>query len=379
MTTKSMNYTTLKLGFIGGAHSSAVGYTHWCASQLDNRWQVTSGCFSRDLDRSVETGSVWGLEQSACYSDWQRYIDEKKREVDAMCVLTPTPDHVDIVCRLLENNIPVICEKAMAASLSQSLKIKQALEKHGGFLGVTFNYSGYPMVRVLKKMIDDGDLGKLLKMRIEMPSDGFIQSPERMHPQPWRLQDGEIPTLLLDLGVHVHHLCGFLTGQTPASVLGDFNNFSIFDSIVDDAHFWVEYKEGLKADYWVSKTALGHRNGLKFTLYGDKASATWVQEDPEHLHIAHSDSHRVIVDRGNCEHKEEIRERFKPGHPSGFIEAFANLYNDLADCLTQFKETNVFSSPYVFGWAHAHEGLAVLDAASKANESKQWVSLEAEQ
>ena len=267
----------------------------------------------------------------------------------------------------------------MAASLSQSLKIKQALEKHGGFLGVTFNYSGYPMVRVLKKMIDDGDLGKLLKMRIEMPSDGFIQPPEKMHPQPWRLQDGEIPTLLLDLGVHVHHLCGFLTGQTPASVLGDFNNFSIFDSIVDDAHFWVEYKEGLKADYWVSKTALGHRNGLKFTLYGDKASATWVQEDPEHLHIAHSDSRRVIVDRGNCEHKEEIRERFKPGHPSGFIEAFANLYNDLADCLTQFKETNVFSSPYVFGWTHAHEGLAVLDAASKANESKQWVSLEAEQ
>ena len=175
MTTKSMNYKPLKLGFIGGAHRSAVGYTHWCASQLDNRWQVTSGCFSRDLNRSVETGGVWGLEQNACYSDWQRYIDEKKREVDAMCVLTPTPDHVDIVCRLLENNIPVICEKAMAASLSQSLKIKQALEKHGGFLGVTFNYSGYPMVRVLKKMIDDGGLGKLLKMRIEMPSDGFIQ------------------------------------------------------------------------------------------------------------------------------------------------------------------------------------------------------------
>jgi predicted dehydrogenase len=365
----------LRLGFIGGSICSAVGYAHWAASQLDERWRVASGCFSRSAETSARTGDDWRLPTERVYSDWRRYIAEQGGELDAVVVLTPTPQHADIVCALLVAGVPVICEKAMVASLAQSNQVREAMQRHGGFLAVTFNYSGYPMLRDLRRHVREGTLGALKQIQIEMPSDAFIQRPERMHPQAWRLSDGEIPTILLDLAVHLHHLAGFLTELKPLAVNADFHHFSAFEGIVDDAYIWVEYEQDMRAAFWVSKTALGHRNGLKLRLFGEQGGAEWVQEEPERLHIYRKDSSRITYDRGNVAHPEEIRERFKPGHPAGFIEAFANLYTDIADALAQYRAEGRHTNPYVYGWAHADEGLRLLRAAARSNHERNWVTL----
>lgn len=370
-----MTQKHLRLGFIGGSIKSAVGYTHWIASQLDNRWNVVSGCFSRDKETSLETGRKWYLDDDHIYSDWRCYIAEQKDNLDAVVVLTPTPTHHEIVCALLKAGLPVICEKAMAATLQQSLAIQESLKRTNGFLAVTFNYSGYPMIRVLRRHIERGDLGNLKQIQIEMPSDAFIQPAEKMCPQTWRLNDGDIPTILLDLAVHTLHLNGFLTGLAPKKVNADFHHDSIFDNIVDDATLWIDYEKDFRSSMWVSKSALGYRNGLKIRIFGDKAAAHWVQEEPERLHIFNKTSVQQTYDRGNCQFPDEIRERFKPGHPGGFIEAFANLYNDIADSLTAYKTGQTFS-PYVYGWDHAHEGLRVLSAARKSHETRQWINLD---
>ncbi|WP_153913944.1 Gfo/Idh/MocA family protein [Shewanella sp. TC10] len=371
----NQNKLPLNIGFIGGSHESAVGYAHSVACQLDGGWKLVSGCFSRDMNKSQETGEYWELPAERIYDDWELYITEQGKDVDAVVVLTPTPSHEEIVCRLLHAGIAVICEKAMAANLSQSKAIQQALEVSKGFLAVTFNYSGYPMLRVLKRHVQAGDLGNILQVRVEMPSDGFIQEINTMAPQAWRLVDGEIPTLLLDLAVHVHHINQFVTGCQTLSVNADFNHFSIFDDIVDDANIWLKCENGISASYWVSKTAIGYKNGLKISVYGDQGSGHWVQEEPELLHLFNQQSVETTYNRGNCQFKDEIRERFKPGHPGGFIEAFANLYQDIGNALIEFKQTGTHQSPYVFGWQHAHEGLTLLDAATRSNKQQQWVNL----
>jgi len=375
MITNSQAHQPLRLGFIGGSTQSAVGHAHWVASQLDDRWRVISGCFSRNESKSKATGTAWHLPENKVFTDWKHYIAEEKHNLDAVVVLTPTPHHHKVVCHLLENNIAVICEKAMAANLEQSSHIQKTLEKTKGFLAVTFNYSGYPMIRDLKRHIQAGKLGNLKQIQIEMPSDGFIQAKEKMSPQAWRLKDGEIPTLLLDLAVHIHHLTGFVSELKPLSINADFHHFSIFDGIVDDAYMWVNYENDFRASMWVSKTALGHRNGLKLRIFGDQGSAEWYQEEPERLHIYNKDSSRTTYDRGNCIYPDEVRDRFKPGHPSGFIEAFANLYQDIADAYEQYKETGQYKSDYVYGWQHANEGLALFQAANLANKNRAWVSL----
>ncbi|MBB1320171.1 Gfo/Idh/MocA family protein [Shewanella sp. SR43-8] len=371
----NLNRTPLKIGFIGGSHGSAVGYAHSVACQLDGFWTLTSGCFSRDIEKSHETGKFWGIEVSSIYSDWQLYIKEQGKMLDAVVVLTPTPSHEEIVCQLLYAGIAVICEKAMAASVSQSLSIQQALKETNGFLAVTFNYSGYPMLRVLKRHVEAGDLGNVLQVRVEMPSDGFIQDISSMAPQAWRLVDGDIPTLLLDLAVHVHHISDFVTGCKPLSVNADFNHFSVFEGIVDDANIWLKCEQGIRASYWVSKTAIGYKNGLKISVFGDKGSGHWVQEEPELLHLFNQQSVETTYNRGNCRFADEIRERFKPGHPGGFIEAFANLYQDIGHALIEYKQTGSHQSPYVFGWQHAHDGLVLLDAATRSHQQQQWIDL----
>jgi len=150
----------------------------------------------------------------------------------------------------------------------------------------------------------------------------------------------------------------------------------IEDGIVDDAYLWVKYENDFHGSYWVSKTALGYRNGLQLRLFGDQGSAEWVQEEPERLHISGKNSTRVTYDRGNCTYPDEIRERFKPGHPGGFVEAFGNLYSDIADALEEYRVKGYYNSPYVYGWDHANEGLKLLHAASISNQTKNWTSLE---
>ncbi len=376
MTIETTHKKTLRLGFIGGALNSAVGYTHWVASQMDNRWKVVSGCFSRDHDTNHQTAEAWQIPDQKLYADWESYILEEKENLDAVVVLTPTPHHHEVVSELLTAGLAVICEKAMAADLQQSNHIKQALDQTKGFLAVTFNYSGFSLVRDLRRHVKEGIFGKLKQIQIEMPSDAFIQAEEKMHPQAWRLKDGRIPTILLDLAVHIHHLTGFVSGLKPVSVNADFHHDSNFDGIIDDAYMWVRYENDFRASMWVSKSALGYRNGLKLRLFGENGSAEWLQEEPERLHIFNKESVRSTFDRGNCLHPDEVRERFKPGHPGGFVEAFANLYGDIADALEEFQETGNHSNPYVFGWDHANEGLELLDAAVTANEKKIWFSLE---
>lgn len=369
--------TPLRLGVIGGSIRSAVGYTHWAASQLDGCWQVVSGCFSRNPEICRETGRAFQLPQEALFCDWQTYIREQGPALDAVVVLTPSTAHVEIVCALLRAGIAVICEKAMVANVAESQQVKAALEASGTFLAVTFNYSGYPMLRVLRRHVQAGDLGPLLQLQIEMPSDAFIQPPERMQPQAWRLADGVIPTILLDLGVHLHHLAGFVSGQKPRMVTADFHHMGAFAEVVDDAYLWLEYEQGMRASFWLSKAALGHRNGLRLRLYGEQGSAEWLQEEPERLHLFQKTSRRLTLDRANCSYPEEIRERFKAGHPGGFVEAFANLYGDLAAALVQHRETGRVQSPYVFGWEHADEGLRLLQTAAMAHQQRQWLEVAA--
>ncbi len=252
------------------------------------------------------------------------------------------------------------------------------MDSSQGFLAVTFNYSGYSMVRELKQRVMQGELGKISQIQIEMQSDAFINKAAQGAPQPWRLKDGQIPTILLDLAVHLHHLVYFITEKRPQKVLADFHNFSRYKGIVDDAYIWVDYNDDMRAAYWVSKTAYGHKNGLRVRVFGENGSAEWFQETPDQLLVTNEQSVMMHYNRGNALNQNEIVERFKPGHPTGFVEAFANLYSDIADNLVRYH-----SSPEafefdrnVFGWDHANEGLMLLKKATESNAQGCWLNIE---
>jgi predicted dehydrogenase len=195
--------------------------------------------------------------------------------------------------------------------------------------------------------------------------------------QAWRLQDHFISTLCLDLGVHLHHLAGFLTGQEPSSVLAEFNNFSEYPDLVDTVNLWLRYPSGMRASLWASKTTIGNRNGLRIRVFGDCGSAEWIQLEPEELRLNFIDGARLLTDRGS-RHRITSGARYnrmKAGHPSGFIEAFANLYADMADALISWRQTKSFAHPYVYGLDHAADGLSLFHAVRLADNQGQWTDV----
>ena len=225
-------------------------------------------------------------------------------------------------------------------------------------------------------------MGKIKQIRFEVPQEVFMRSAKLKgnvkSPQSWRLKDAYIPTICLDLGVHLHHLAYFLTGEEPTQTMAEFSNYSSYADLVDDILMWIKFDSGIKGSFWMSKSALGNRNGLQISLYGDKGSARWIQTEPELLKIFSDDGTCRIVDRGGstmvCESPRY--NRYKAGHPAGFIEAFANLYSDIADALIQFDETGKHDNPYVFGFGHSVNGLNLFTAACKSNEDGSWQTVE---
>jgi predicted dehydrogenase len=367
----------LRLGVIGGSISSAAGYLHFVATAMDAQWKLVAGCFSTNPTRNHETAETYKVSPQRTYDTWQEMLDKESGHLDAVVILTPTPAHFESVMACMRAGIPVICEKSLAVSSSQAQTILKLRNELKAFLAVTYNYSGYPMLRELAKRIADGKLGKILHFQAEMPQEGFIRVDAHGNkpvPQSWRLSDGEIPTLHLDLAVHLHQIIHYLIGQTPEEVVSDQNHYGWFSGVVDNASCLCRYTGDVQGQFWFSKSALGHRNGLRIRIYGDHGSAEWYQANPEELKLSYMDGRREILDRAAAVDisNQHRYNRFKAGHPAGFVEAFANLYSDIADGLRQYKRTGEWQSSEVFSAELALEGMHFLEAMVLSVKTRAW-------
>jgi predicted dehydrogenase len=140
--------------------------------------------------------------------------------------------------------------------------------------------------------------------------------------------------------MHVVHLQQFLVPDAPISVLSRMDSFGAFPEVVDDVDIMYRCKGGLYVHGWWSKSAAGHANGLSVEVFGSEGSARWVQMEPELLKLRNTTGVESAIHRGTaaCMVASQPRyNRFKAGHPDGFIEAFANTYNDIA---TEFFEAD---------------------------------------
>lgn len=370
----------LRLAFIGGGLHSAVGGVHYAAARLDNRFEIEAGCFSASADENRATAAAYSVADDRRYDDWRTLLDSERGRVDAVVVLTPTPMHLENVAAALRAGYRVICEKALAERAEDAAALSQLVAETDGFLAVTFNYSGYPMVRELSARIAAGDFGRILQIHAEMPQEGYRRlnpdgAPAR--PQAWRLST-DAPMLHLDLATHLHHLIVYLLGAGPTEVVADAADSGVFPGVVDDVAALCRFADGTRGRLWFSKAALGRRNGLSLQIYGETLAAEWTQIEPETLRLSHPDGRVEILDRGGPVVVADAAryQRFKAGHPAGFIEAFANLYSDIADSLSGDARGADALGRHVFGADHAADGLRFIAALERSRRENAWVAVE---
>ena len=353
-----------KLGIIGGGLESIAGYPHIAGSQLDGRWKVEAGVFSRDEQKNAAAAEYWNVPRR--YDTFQELVKGELGRLDAVAVLLPTPEHHSAVEMLLRAGLPVICEKPLFSSLDQYSALEnignlENIQKH--FLAVTYNYNAYPMLEELRRRLQKRDLGRVLDIHLEMPQESFLRPLKEGYPPAWRKQDGEIPGIILDLLSHLFSLATYLGMPKVSSVYSTFKSSSRF-RVVDDVKVLLEYEQGATGTMWVSKTALGHRNGLKLSIYGTAGAATWIQAEPELLRMSYQNGSKLILDRGNSPAVADVPRfnRMRPGHPAGFIEAFGNLYYELADALAKFKAGKAYNThPLIWSYQQERELCHMLD------------------
>lgn len=369
----------LSLGFVGGGLNSAVGTAHFIAAQMDDLFSVDAGCFSRHDDVNRQTAQRWNVTPERTYDTWEQLIRSERGRLDALVILTPTPEHAEPVQAALRAGFAVICEKALASASADADEILRTIAETKGFLAVTYNYTGYPMVRELRHMIHQGRLGRIQQIHIEMPQEGFARlnrEGQPATPQGWRLKDSVMPTISLDLGVHVHHMIDFLTGEKPVELVASQSSLGHFRQVVDNTMAIVRYTGGLESSIWYSKAALGYRNGLRVRVFGEIASAEWYQMDPETLLFNDHYGRQTRIDRAvvDVEVAQLARyQRFKSGHPAGFLEAFANLYIDIG---RHMQSGEPAGQGYVFSAQQAWEGLRTLEAINESAQMRQWVKVD---
>jgi len=373
---------TFKIGFIGGGINSAVGTTHFIASQMDGRFKVEAGCFSRHEEINIQTSERWGIVPERRYPHFSDLLEGETDRLDAIVVLTPTPDHVEPVTQALRKGYAVICEKTLASSSTDALLIQQVQKEQNQFLAVTYNYTGYPMLRELRHLINRGQLGSIKQIHVEMPQEGYLRLNREgmpMAPQQWRLHDAALPTLSLDLGGHVHSIVDFITGEKPLELVAIQSTQGRFSHVIDNMICIARYTNDLECSIWYSKSALGYRNGLRVRVFGENGSAEWHQMEPEFLIYHDNKGHKMILDRASIEvgvaHLARYN-RFKSGHPAGFLEAFGNLYWDIAESLDAFQTTGIqTAAEYVFTTRHALEGLLMFESIAQSSKEHCWVTV----
>lgn len=365
------------IAFIGGGINSAIGRTHKISCNIDNKFVLKAGAFSRNPDINRKTGEEFGVAPEHVYDDYKEMLEKEKDNIDVIAVLTPTDSHEKIVVDAIKAGYPVVCEKSLATSVEEGLNIYDMVSEKKAFFCVTYNYTGYPVIRLLRNKIRSGEFGKIIKIIAEMPQEGFNRytSDNKIpNPQKWRLSDYDIPTISLDLGTHLHNMIYFLTEQSPIEVVSQENTYGFFSDIVDDISCIVKYTSDMSVQMWYSKAALGHRNGLRIRIYGSEKSAEWYQLEPEYLKICDNHGNMTIMDRSNDSQigVDERYNRFKVGHPAGFIEAFGNYYSDIYDMLRAYKNNEEYKSEYICPLDISVEGLRLFSKAHESHINNEW-------
>jgi predicted dehydrogenase len=377
----------LRLGIVGGGPGSNIGAAHRYAALLDGRYTLVTGVFASDAERSRNFAATLGIAPERRYGSWQEMVEQEALRpdgIEVVSIMTPNNSHYAIAKAFLEHDIDVICDKPLTTELQQALELKQLVEKTKLVFGVTYCYSGYPMVRQARAMVRDGVLGNIRLVQVEHASGWASTLLEAQgHKQAtWRTTPSIAgkSSVVGDLGTHAHHLARFITGLEINEISAELSTIVPGRQVDDNAHINLRFNNGAKGMLWASMVATGHLHGLRIRVYGEKASLEWVQERPDELMLRPADGPHQILARGFSWLSPEAQRasRLWPGHPEGYLEAFANLYVDIADAILARRD-GLQADPLAYLFPTVEDGMLgmcfVEAAVASHKQNGRWTSL----
>ncbi|HIV29770.1 MAG TPA: Gfo/Idh/MocA family oxidoreductase [Candidatus Pullichristensenella excrementipullorum] len=350
----------IRYGMVGGGMKALIGEVHRKALKFDNRVELVAGCFSSHADRNAEVGVEYGLDPARVYANYEEMAKaEAAREdgIDFVSVVTPNNTHYAVCKAFLEAGINVVCEKPLCFTVEQAEELQKLSREKGLLFGVTYTYTGYVMSKVMKEMIAEGKIGKVVSVNAEYAQDWLLGelatgNNTQTNIAVWRTDPAVsgAANCVGDIGTHIENYVHYVTGLKIKRLVATTNKYG--KALDLNANIIVEYENGVNGAYWCSQVAAGHYNGLAVRVYGDKGALEWAQEDPEHLRYTPMDGATQLLARGTgcIKEKAAAQGRLPSGHPEGLVTAFANIYRNYVSALVAKKngaDAEVYDYPRV--------------------------------
>ena len=328
----------IRIGMVGGGKDAFIGGVHRIALRLDGYYELVAGSFSSNFDNSKKTGKDLGLAEDRIYKTYQEMAEKESSRsdaIDVVAIVTPNHLHVPIAKIFAEKGIHIICDKPLALSSKEAISLKNIVESKKLIFALTHNYTGYPMVRHARSLIQKGDLGSIRVIQAEYPQDWLTTKAEDsgLKQAEWRTDPKRSGGggCIGDIGTHAFNLIRFITGLEIEELSADIHTFVKGRLLDDNAQIMLRFKGGAKGALWSSQVAVGNENNLKIRIYGENGGIEWRQEDPNYLYYTEFGHPTQRVTRGSGNVSKEAKDvtRIPPGHPEGYLEGFANIYNDV--------------------------------------------------
>jgi predicted dehydrogenase len=333
----------LRLGMVGGGRGAFIGAVHRIAARIDDRFELVAGALSADPQRAHESAADLHIPADRSYATYAEMASREASRpdgIDAVAIVTPNHMHHGPARAFLDAGIHVICDKPVTHTLEDALDLERAVADSGLIFGLTHNYTGYPMVRQAREMIAAGELGEIRVVQVEYPQDWLTTRLEATGQKQaeWRTDPARSGAAgcVGDIGTHAFNLAEFVSGLQVQTLAADLSMLVAGRVLDDNAGMLLRFANGARGMLWASQVAVGNENALKLRVYGSKAGIAWAQEAPNALEFAPFGEPPRVLRRGGAGATAVAghASRIPGGHPEGYLEAFAQLYRDLAEQIT---------------------------------------------
>ena len=340
----------LRLGMIGGGHGAFIGAVHRLSARMDDKYEFVAGCLSSTPEKAELSAKELGLDLTRSYPDYKTMAEKESQRddgIEVVSIVTPNHMHAGPAIEFLQKDIHVICDKPMTATMDDANELMKAIKSSKAHFFLTHNYSGYPVIREMRTLVKNGELGKL---RIVKGAylQGWLGSKEEdsgsNKQAEWRTDPKRSGAAgaVGDIGSHTMHLLEFVTGLKCESVAADLSTFVQGRQLDDDASIMIRMNNNVKGNLSISQIATGQENNFTISIYGEIGALHWSQENPNYARFSKIGSADQIITRGGViQNKNSYAPiRIPPGHPEGYLEGFAQIYSDAADIILNHKDKN---------------------------------------
>ena len=331
----------IRMGMIGGGPGSFIGAVHRMAANLDGEIELVSGCFSSDPAKSKKTGRELFLPALRVHSSYKDMIRIEKNlpeleKMDFVSIVTPNYLHFDPAKMALENGFHVLIDKPITMTVREAKQLKEVAEKNNRLICLTHTYSGYPMIKQARQMLAKELLGAIRKIIVEYPQGWLSTAIEETDNKQaaWRTNPKKtgVAGAMGDIGTHAFHLAEYVSGLQVTKICADLNTVVKGRKLDDDGNVLLQFNNGANGVLIATQIAAGEDNNIRIRIYGEKGGMEWQQDDANSLQVKWLHKPMEIYKTGAAYLSLAAKHntRIPPGHPEGYLEAFANHYRNFA-------------------------------------------------